>query len=108
MITRCCKQLLFILTILARERDLVQDSNVEDRDDLLQRVACHNVHFPQTSCHDEQKIEVLVGKRPDREEPPEGLELTKAALDKDTLKPKFVALGPQTMKDETSYSAPMS
>ena len=52
------------MTSFARMLDLVEDTNVEDRVDLLERVAGQNELVFQTT-RDAEDVEVLLVKRPD-------------------------------------------
>ena len=63
-ISRVCK-LLLIMTPLACKLDLVQDAHVEDRVDLLKRIAGQDVHVCQATREVEEDVEVLLVKRPD-------------------------------------------
>ena len=52
------------MTPLASKLDLVQDAHVEDRVDLLKRIAGQGVHVCQATG-DVEEVEVLLVKRPD-------------------------------------------
>ena len=52
------------MTPLACKLDLVQDAHVEDRVDLLKRIADKSVHVCQ-AARDVEDVEVLLVKRPD-------------------------------------------